>query len=139
MIPLSLFGDRVIATASAAGALMGAVMMGALTYLPLHVQAVLHGSPTAAGTAVAPMLVGWPLASAVAGRLLPRVGYRVLVRTGLLTLGRSTAALWRLLVEGAGTSAMRAVMFFLGGGMGLANTPVIVIVQERAARAARGG
>ena len=138
MIPLVLFRDPVIATASVAGALMGSVMMSSLTYLPLHVQAVLQGSPTVAGTAVAPMLIGWPLASAVAGRLLGRTGYRVLVRVGLIALGVATFALWRLLAAGAGTSAMRAVMFVFGAGMGLANTALIVIVQERAGFARRG-
>jgi EmrB/QacA subfamily drug resistance transporter len=120
MIPLSLFRDRVIAVASVAGALMGAVMMASLTYLPLHVQSVLRGSPTEAGTAVAPMLIGWPVASAVAGRLLARVSYRALVRVGLAALGAATFALWRLLAGGAGTGAM------------------IVVVQERAGFAMRG-
>lgn len=138
MIPLSLFRDPVIATASVAGALMGSVMMASLTYLPLHVQAVLRGTPTAAGTAVAPMLIGWPVASAVAGRLMARTSYRVLVRTGLVAVGVATFALWRLLHAGAGTSAMRAVMLVFGAGMGLANTALIVMVQERAGFAMRG-
>lgn len=138
MIPLALFGDRVIATASVAGALMGSVMMASLTYLPLHVQAVLGGSPTEAGSAVAPMLVGWPVASAVAGRLLGRTGYRVLVRAGLGTLAVSTFALWRLLAGGGGTAGMRLVMLLFGAGMGLANTAMIVVVQERAGFAMRG-
>jgi EmrB/QacA subfamily drug resistance transporter len=138
MIPLSLFADRVIAMASIAGALMGAVMMASLTYLPLHVQAVLRGSPTEAGTAVAPMLIGWPVASAVAGRLLARTSYRAIVRAGLCALGVSTFALWRLLEGGAGTGAMRGVMLVFGAGMGLANTAMIVVVQERAGFARRG-
>jgi hypothetical protein len=138
MIPLTLFRDPVIATASVAGALMGSVMMASLTYLPLHVQAVLRGTPTAAGTAVAPMLIGWPVASAVAGRLLARTSYRVLVRTGLVAVGVATFALWRLLAAGAGTSSMRAVMLLFGAGMGFANTALIVMVQERAGFAMRG-
>lgn len=138
MIPLSLFRDPVIATASAAGALMGGVMMASLTYLPLYVQSALRGSPTEAGAAVAPMLVGWPVASAVSGRLLARVGYRPLVRAGLATLTVSTFVLWRLLAGGAGTGAMRAVMLFFGAGMGFANTALLVSVQERAGFAARG-
>ena len=138
MIPLTLFRDPVIATASVAGVLMGSVMMASLTYLPLHVQAVLRGTPTAAGTAVAPMLIGWPVASAVAGRLLARTSYRVLVRTGLVAVGVATFALWRLLAAGAGTSSMRAVMLLFGAGMGFANTALIVMVQERAGFAMRG-
>lgn len=138
MVPLSLFRDRLIAVASVAGALMGAVMMASLTYLPLYVQAVLRGTPTEAGAAVAPMLIGWPVASAVAGRMLSRTSYRLLVRGGLVTLGVATVALWRLLATGAGTSAMRGVMLVFGAGMGFANTAMLVSVQERAGFAARG-
>ncbi len=134
----SLLRDRLMVVASAAGALMGAVMIASLTYLPLYVQSVLRGTPTEAGAAVAPMLIGWPVASAVAGRLLSRVSYRVLVRGGLITVGLSTVVLWRLLATGAGTSAMRATMLVFGAGMGFANTALLVSVQERAGFAARG-
>ncbi len=136
--PFSLLRDRLMVVASAAGALMGAVMIASLTYLPLYVQSVLRGTPTEAGAAVAPMLIGWPVASAVAGRLLSRISYRVLVRGGLITVGLSTVALWRLLATGAGTSSMRAVMLVFGAGMGFANTALLVSVQERAGFAARG-
>lgn len=138
MLPLKLFADPVIATASVAGALMGSVMMASLTYLPLYVQSVLRGTPTDAGTAVAPMLVGWPIASAVAGRMLSRTSYRALVRVGLATVAVATFVLWRLLVNHAGVGSMRFAMLVFGAGMGLANTALIVVVQERAGFEARG-
>ncbi len=70
--------------ASIAGALVGSVMSSTVAYLPLFVQAVLGGTPTRAGLAVSPMLVGWPLASALSGRMLLRFGYRPLIRGGFL-------------------------------------------------------
>lgn len=137
LLPLPLLMRPLIGIASLLGALMGCVMMGALMYLPLYVQAVLHGSPTAAGTSVAPMLVGWPLASALSGRLLgKRVGYRPLVRAGALMIAASTMMLVPALAWGPG--ALRAVSFFLGVGMGLANTVLIISVQESVAHGERG-
>src|SRR5580658_7921380 len=70
ILPLHLFAKKVISVSSAVSALLGAVMMGSLMYTPLFVQAVRGGSPTDGGTSVAPMLIGWPLASATSARLL---------------------------------------------------------------------
>lgn len=136
LLPMSLLARPVIRVSAILGGLMGAVMMGALMYLPLYVQAVMHGSPTAAGSSVASMLVGWPLASAVSGRLLPRVGYRPLVRFGAALIAIATVALSLLL--GAGAGVLAATSFVLGVGMGLANTAILIAVQESVAQNERG-
>lgn len=138
MLPLTLFRDRVTALGGVCGTFMGAVMMGALTYLPLHVQTVLGASPTDAGWTASPMLIGWPVASAVAGRQLARTGYRPIVLVGLAMLSASTVALWRVIAGGGGANAMRVVMLLFGAGMGLANTALLVAVQEQAGFARRG-
>jgi EmrB/QacA subfamily drug resistance transporter len=136
LLPMTLLATPVIRISSILGFLMGAVMMGALMYTPLYVQSVLHGSPTEAGTSVAPMLVGWPLASAFSGRLLPKLGYRALVRGGFLVIAISGVAL--SLSLGAGTWALRAATFSLGVGMGLANTALLIGVQESVTQRERG-
>lgn len=138
MLPLSLFRDRITALGAACGTFMGAVMMGALTYLPLHVQTVLGATPTDAGWTASPMLVGWPVASAIAGRQLSRRSYQTIVHVGLVTLCLSTVALWRVIATGGGAPAMRVVMLFFGAGMGFANTALLVAVQEQAGFAKRG-
>ncbi len=138
ILPLSLFADGAIAVASVASTLMGAVMMSALMFLPLYVQAVWGGSPTEAGMAVAPMLVGWPIFSVLSGKLLPTRGPRVLVRWGLGGVAVGTAAVYGALVGGWGVWAVRGAMFVFGAGMGLANTAMIIAVQERVAWAQRG-
>ncbi|MFL5441574.1 MAG: MFS transporter, partial [Myxococcales bacterium] len=48
VVPLDLFRGRVMAVATAAGALVGAGMISMVTYVPLYVQGVLGGSPTEA-------------------------------------------------------------------------------------------
>jgi EmrB/QacA subfamily drug resistance transporter len=136
LLPLTLLSRPVIRIASVAGGLMGSVMMGVVMYTPLWVQAVLHGSPTEAGTAVAPMLIGWPIASAVSGRLLRKVGYRPLVRGGMAVVGVGTVAVY--LALGHGALLLRPATFLLGTGMGLANTALLIAVQENAARSERG-
>jgi len=130
LLPLDLFSQRVIAVASASGALVGAAMISAVTFIPLYVQAVLSGTPYDAGSAIAPVAVGWPIASTLAGRMLPRLGYRVLIRTGLALTFCAAAGLSLLLHPGADLWAIRLVMLLYGLGLGLANTPLIIAVQS---------
>src|SRR5262249_35004951 len=73
-----LFARPVILLASVTGATIGGAMMAIVNYVPLYVQGALHLTATQAGTAIAPMLVGWPVASTIGGRLIPKVGFRPL-------------------------------------------------------------
>jgi EmrB/QacA subfamily drug resistance transporter len=129
LLPVDLFRRRVMAASSAAGALVGAAMFAVVTYIPLHVQAVLGGSPTAAGSAISPMAIGWPLASAVSGRLLPRVGFRPFVRAGLFVSALAATALAVILRPGVNLNAVRVTTAVFGIGMGLANTALLIAVQ----------
>ncbi|HTW38054.1 MAG TPA: MDR family MFS transporter [Steroidobacteraceae bacterium] len=138
VLSLALLRRRVIGVASAAGAAVGAVMSSTVIYLPLYVQAVLAGTPTQAGATVSTMLIGWPIASTLGGRLLPHTGYRPLVRSGFATVMIMSIALAVLLREGASTVALAATMFVMGAGMGIANSALIIAVQESATWNERG-
>jgi len=129
LVPLDLFAQRVMVVASAAGALIGAAMIATVTYVPLWAQSVNGLSPTQAGWAIAPMAFGWPLASAISGRLVARVGYRPLLLTGFAT--SATAALLAPLVlrPGAPLVAVQALMVLYGAGLGTANPPLLIAVQ----------
>ncbi len=129
LVPLHLFQRRVIATASVAGALIGGAMSSMVTYVPLYVQGVLGGSPSLAGAAIAPMVIGWPLASALSGRIIPRVGFRPLVRLGFLVVVIATVWTALVMTEGATAATARLPAGLLGVGLGLANTPLLLAVQ----------
>ncbi|HET6923986.1 MAG TPA: MFS transporter [Anaeromyxobacteraceae bacterium] len=129
LLPLDLFGGRVMWVASAAAALAGAAMIATVTYVPLWVQGVQGGSPTQAGAAIAPMAVGWPIASALGGRFLTRLGYRLLVRGGLCLAAASAAALWLALDAGIDLFTFQALTALFGAGMGFSNTPLVIAVQ----------
>jgi predicted MFS family arabinose efflux permease len=130
LLPLDLFRQRVIAVSSATGALVGAAMIAMATYVPLWVQSVLGASPTQAGAAIAPMAIGWPIASTISGRLLHRLGYRALVKAGLATTAVAGTAMALLLRPGASVHLPQVLSFAYGVGMGLANTPLIITVQS---------
>ncbi len=129
LLPLDLFSQRVIAIATASGALMGAAMISVVTYVPLYVQSVLAGSPTDAGSAIAPISVGWPITSTLAGRILPRTGYRVLICGGLGIASGAAILLALFLRPGTNLWVPRILTGVYGMGLGLANTPLIIAVQ----------
>jgi MFS family permease len=130
ILPLGLLLRRLILVSSIAGALVGAVMIAAVTYLPFYVQEVLGGTPTEAGGAVAPMLVGWPLAGAIGGRLLTRIGYRPLVRAGFALVLLSAVLIVVLLKPDVSPVPIGLSMALMGVGLGLANTALVIAVQE---------
>jgi EmrB/QacA subfamily drug resistance transporter len=138
ILPLDLMKMPVIATSSVAAALLGGLMMATVIYVPLFVQAVLGGTPTDAGTAVAPMLVGWPIASATSGRLLSRVGMRPLVRLGSIIGLCASVGVAMLLAAGASLFGVRVAMFFFGVGLGCANTSLLIAVQQAVSWERRG-
>ena len=130
LLPMDLMRQRIIAVSSASGAVIGGVMTASVIYLPLYAQAVLGASPTAAGAIVAPMLVGWPIASATSGRLLLKTGTQPLVRGGFSLVALSAIALDWLVHHDGTPNALRVCMFAFGTGMGLANTALIITVQD---------
>jgi EmrB/QacA subfamily drug resistance transporter len=129
VVPIDLFRQRVMAISTLAGALVGAGMIAIVTYVPLYVQGVLGGSPTEAGSAITPMVIGWPVASAIAGRMLPRVGFQLLVRGGLAVSAVAAVALALFLHPGASVHVAQAASALFGVGLGLANTALLIAVQ----------
>ncbi len=130
LLPPDLFAQRVMAVASVSGALVGAAFISTVTYVPLYVQSVLGGTAGDAGAAIAPMAVGWPVASTLAGRLLPRLGYRRLIRGGLCLSSLAALSLAIFLRPGIGLGVPRLLTGLYGLGLGFANTPLVIAVQS---------
>ncbi len=138
MLPPRLFVKRVLATSSGLSTATGAAMTGIVTFLPLYAQGLLGASPTEAGASIAPMAVSWPIASAISGRLIPRIGFRPLVRAGMLVVALSTVLLAIVLGRGASSTELRLASATFGVGMGLANTAQVIAVQTSVSFAERG-
>ncbi|MBX3184015.1 MAG: MFS transporter [Polyangiaceae bacterium] len=138
MLPLPLFQRRIMWVGSLLGLLLGGAMLAVVTYVPLKVQALLGGSPEQAGRAVAPMLVGWPLASAVSGRLLGRLGYRPLVLAGVSLIALVSGAMAVLSGRLLTVLELGVMTGAFGVGMGLFNTVVIIAVQSSVSWEERG-
>ncbi|MBM7112433.1 MDR family MFS transporter [Archangium primigenium] len=138
ILPLSLFRIRAIAVSSTAGALFSAAQFGATTYVPLYVQGVLGGSPTLAGGMITPMIVGWPLASLVAGKLILKTGFRPLIVSGLGMSAVGTTLMALLLKPGASILVPQLAMGLFGMGLGFASTALLIAVQTSVGWELRG-
>jgi EmrB/QacA subfamily drug resistance transporter len=138
MLPPPLFKRRMLAITSVLATLAGAALIGITTFIPLYVQGVLGASPTVTAATIAPMAVSWPIASAIAGRLIPRLGYRILVRSGFTVVAASTLAFLLLIGRHPSAGDLRLAGIAFGLGMGMALTPVTIAVQTSVSFAERG-
>jgi len=137
LVPLDLFRDRVHIAANGAGVLLGVVLFGVVSYVPLYVQGVCGGTPIEAGATLIPLSFGWTGASIVAGRLVSRVGFQRLVRVGssLIALGGVVGAVG--IYHGQHVLGILGLCFY-GVGMGCCISSFTVSVQERVPMHRRG-
>ncbi|MCP3144905.1 MDR family MFS transporter [Pyxidicoccus xibeiensis] len=138
VIPMSIFKHPAIAISSVAGALFSAAMFGSTTYVPLYVQAVLGSTPTVAGGMITPMIVGWPIASVFAGRLLLTSGFRPLIVGGLGLTVVGTTLMALLLKPDSPLLVLQLAMALFGIGLGFASTALLIAVQTSVGWELRG-
>jgi MFS family permease len=129
VLPLWVFGRRVLAGGNLASLGIGALVIGLSSYLPTYAQGVLGTSAVVAGFALAALTVGWPLAASLSGRIYLKIGFRdtALIGSAFIILG---AVLATLLGENSSVWAAAGAAFVLGVGLGLAASPTLVAVQS---------
>ncbi|RAY15517.1 EmrB/QacA family drug resistance transporter [Actinomadura craniellae] len=130
VLPPHLFGRQVFTVCSGLAFVVGFVMFGALTYLPLFLQ-VVHGiSATMSGVHLLPMVFGLLLTSVTSGRLIARHGrYKMYPIAGM---GFTALGLYLMSTMDESTSdlAMNARFLVLGLGLGMVMQVLILAVQN---------
>ena len=133
ILPLSLLGNRMVATTTFSGTLLGVAIFGALAFVPLYVQAALGRSAREAGGVLTPLLLGWVTMSIITGRLLPRIGFRPFILSGLtcVTIGflglanvHQQTPMWRMHLD----------LGLMGIGMGMTMLSMLLAVQSAVPR-----
>ncbi len=129
VVPLGLFSDRIFAVAVFGNLALGGVLFGVSVYVPLFVQGSLSGTALTAGAVVAPVSIGWPIASFVGGRMLLVTGYRatLLLGSALITVG---GGLCVPMGEDTPLWYVVAAVFIIGLGLGFTSTSYLVSVQN---------
>ncbi|HSF38793.1 MAG TPA: MDR family MFS transporter [Thermoanaerobaculia bacterium] len=129
MLPLDLFENRLIAVASLGNLLLGALLYSITAYVPMFGQGVLGGTAVDAGTILTPILLAWPIASILAGRLMLRVGYRPMVLAGNFLIVAGAVLLAG--VDGDTTrTGIMASMMLIGFGLGFVSMPYMLGPQN---------
>jgi len=129
ILPLTLFHNRFIAISSVGGVIMGVVMFGVTSYVPLFVQGVKGGTATSAGVTLGPLLLAWPIASTFSGKIIIRYGYRLTACVGasLVAIGTAMVTLFNINIA---MPFIVAAMAVIGTGLGLMSTAFILSVQN---------
>jgi len=107
---------------------VGVLMMGLSTYVPLYAQSVLGYGAVVSGFALAAMTLGWPIAASNSGRLYLTIGFRatMLIGGAIAAVGTSL-----LLLVGPDSSiyVLALPCFVMGLGFGLVASPSIIAAQ----------
>ena len=129
LVPLYLFRQRVIGFCTLGGLLLGCMLYGQTTFVPPFVQGVLGATPTVAGFVMAGSSIGWPLTSALGGRLVLRWGWRAPCVLGSLLLVAGFIMLWRMPPD-ASLWYPTFVQFLTGAGFGFTSLVFIIAAQN---------
>ncbi len=129
ILPLTLFSSRIIAVSSIGAVILGVVMFGVTTYVPLFVQGVGGGTATSAGLTLGPLLLAWPIATTFSGRAVIRYGYRLVAVIGALF---EVIGLGMVLFYNVGTTLPFVVvsMLVIGAGLGMTSIAFLLSVQN---------
>jgi EmrB/QacA subfamily drug resistance transporter len=130
VLPPALARNRVFVVAGSLSLVVGFVLFGAVTFLPLYFQTVDGSSPTEAGLRLTPMMAGLVLTSVASGQLISRRGrYRIFPICGTALIGVGMLLLSRLAV---GTSTATAALYVgvVGLGLGMTMQVLTLAVQN---------
>jgi EmrB/QacA subfamily drug resistance transporter len=137
VLPLWVFRMRVLNVANAGSLVVGVLLMGLSSYVPLFSQKVLGTGALVAGLILAAMTIGWPIAASTAGRIYLTLGFR-----STLVIGGVVAVLGALILNsvdgGSSLWHLAAACFVMGIGFGYVASPAVVAAQTAVSWASRG-
>jgi EmrB/QacA subfamily drug resistance transporter len=129
VLPFSAFRLRPVAVSNVGNMLLGVILYGLTSFLPLFAQGVRGESAAGASAVLTPLLVGWSLAALGSGRLYLRFGFRATAALGtfLIALGVSP-----LVLVGPQTPllAVAVPMGIAGVGLGTASPAFLLAPQS---------
>ena len=130
ILPMRLFRNDVFRVTTSLSLITGAVMFGAILFLPQYMQTVRGVSPTLSGLRLLPLLVGLLLTSIGSGQLISRgSGYKKYVVGGTALLIVGTVLLTQIHVS---TSfwTLSGIIFVVGFGLGLFMQTTVLATQN---------
>ena len=130
ILPPRLFRNDVFTVANGASFILGFVMFGVLTFLPLYLQRIRGESATASGLLLLPIMLGLLVCSIGSGRIISQIGrYRMfpIAGTALLSIG---VGLFTQVGPHTSFAMLDIWMFLIGAGLGLCMQTFVLAVQN---------
>ena len=124
LLPLRIVADRNRAASYLSILITGAGMFGIFLFLTYYLQETLGFSPVTAGLAFLPMVAGTVVCSNLANIvLLPRIGPRWLVASGMLAAAAGLAWLTRIGVHSSYAADVLPALLLTSAGLGFVMSP----------------
>jgi EmrB/QacA subfamily drug resistance transporter len=135
LLPLRVVLDRARGGSYISVGLTGIAVFGIFLFLTYYLQDVKGYSPVTSGLAFLPMIAGILLSSNLSSIvLLPRVGPRALITTGMLLGGGAMAYLTQLTVTSSYLVSVLPTLAVMGLGFGMIFSPAINTATAGVAR-----
>lgn len=129
VLPLWIFRNRVLNAATIGAFVVGMVMLGVTSYVPVYAQRVLDAGAVVAGLAVAALAIGWPIAASTAGRIYLRWGYRPCLLAGSV-FGLVGTGIVASVGPGSSVWVLALGCLVLGLGLGYVASPSVIAAQS---------
>ncbi|SEC93700.1 drug resistance transporter, EmrB/QacA subfamily [Nocardioides exalbidus] len=129
VLPLWIFRRRVLNASNSGSFVVGVLMLGLTSYVPLYAQAVLGHGALVAGLTLASMTIGWPIAASTSGRFYLGIGFRRTVLMGAAFVVAGGLLLLRVSADSA-LCELALPCFVMGIGFGYVASPGVVVAQS---------
>jgi EmrB/QacA subfamily drug resistance transporter len=137
LLPLDLFRNRMVSITMLHGFFVMIALIGAMSFLPLFVQAVIGTDAAEAGKVLTPLILPWVATAIIGGRLIIRFGYRPLALAGMVSM---LIGSWLLANVSTATTrgGLTVNVIFLGIGGGLTVATLLLGAQHSVPRTQMG-
>ncbi|MDG6109321.1 MFS transporter [Dactylosporangium aurantiacum] len=140
LLPMRIVLQRTRGGAYLASTLIGAGFIGAVFFVSLYFQIVLHYTPLQSGLRTLPISAGVLMAAGLSSALLPKIGPKPVMATGAAVAAAGMILLTRIGVDTSYATHVLPAMLILGFGLGCTFVPLgniaLVGVDEHDAGAA---
>ena len=121
IMPLEIYGNRMVAASVVVTFLTGFGLYGTLLFMPLFFQGVQGYSATGSGAFLTPVMLGMVVGAVVSGQLLSRAGARYRLQA-VLSTGAMTTGMYLLSTMDQETGFLLAVAYIVLMGLGMGGT-----------------
>ncbi|SNS92308.1 drug resistance transporter, EmrB/QacA subfamily [Micrococcales bacterium KH10] len=130
LIPMHLFRNRTFIIAVIASAAIGVAMFGSSVFLSQYMQLARGYSPTAAGLASLPTVIGMFAASTISGNLISSTGrYKKIMIGGAAALIAGLVAVGTV-NENTPLALLFVFLFVIGAGVGMLMQNLVLVTQN---------